>query len=55
VQNIFLDCYVNERLARFPASKSALDLVTQSDTYQAYVKPAGFRNSSLENIEEKTC
>ncbi len=44
--NIILDCYDNERLARFPASKSALDLVTESVLYQAYISSA-----SLDNIE----
>lgn len=44
--NIILDCYDNERLACFPASKSALDLVTDSTLYQAYVSSA-----SLGNIE----
>ena len=44
--NIILDCYDNERLACFPASKSALDLVTESVLYQAYISSA-----SLDNIE----
>ena len=44
--NIILDCYDNERLVRFPASKSAFDLVTESVLYQAYISSA-----SLGNIE----
>jgi dTDP-4-amino-4,6-dideoxygalactose transaminase len=44
--NIILDCYDNERFARFPASKSALDLVIESDFYQAYISSA-----SLDNLE----
>lgn len=44
--NIILDCYDNERLSCFPTSKSAFDLVTQSDFYQAYISCA-----SLDNLE----
>ena len=44
--NIILDCYDNERLVYFPASKSAFDLVTESAFYQAYISSA-----SLDNLE----
>ncbi len=44
--NIILDCYDSERLACFPTSKCALDLVTESILYQAYISSA-----SLDNIE----
>ncbi len=44
--NIILDCYDTERLSRFPASKQALDLATESALYQAYLSCA-----SLDNLE----
>lgn len=43
--NIILDCYDKQRLVCFPASKCVLDLVTESDLYQAYISSA-----SLDNI-----
>jgi dTDP-4-amino-4,6-dideoxygalactose transaminase len=44
--NIILDCYDKDRMACFPASKNALDLITESAFYQAYLSSA-----SLDNVE----
>ncbi|MEA3642076.1 MAG: DegT/DnrJ/EryC1/StrS family aminotransferase [Lamprobacter sp.] len=44
--NIILDCYDAERLKRFPSSKPAFDLATQSGSYRPFIS-----SSSLDNLE----
>lgn len=44
--NIILDCYDAERLKRFPSSKPAFDLATQSGGYRPFIS-----SSSLDNLE----